>query len=301
MKAERRVSAVAIETEQFVGEATYRDALDVPYDGICLVNPAGIVNFSNQALRLLLGLSPNLSADAVIWDWVADSHQTDFRDRLAGIVQGDASSAEFVCMLRQPAGGYVSVDVRLQAVGPLSSQLIAVVVRPHIIKSADNAADSSQVRNDPLTGLPDRSALMDRLRMMLERSAAAKKRFAILFIDVDEFKQVNDRFGHLIGDRVLKEVAERLARCVRSGDHLSRFGGDEFVLLVDGLGAGSRGIRAVQDRIRTAFKQGFAILDGELALSVSVGVAESGDPRLGAEGLLESADRAMYAAKRGGV
>src|SRR5205823_6037589 len=149
-------------------------------------------------------------------------------------------------------------------------------------------AAGSGNRTDPLTGLPDRTFLMDRLTALISRAGYTRLQLALLFIDVDDFKQVNDRFGHLIGDQVLREVAQRLGACVRSGDHVARFGGDEFVVLVGGI----RGnVRPVRDRIQAAFTRPFAIPDGELKLSVSIGVAEAGPTLATADELLRAADR----------
>jgi diguanylate cyclase (GGDEF)-like protein len=176
--------------------------------------------------------------------------------------------------------------------------MLAITVRRRSVDEPLANSTQPALRCDPLTGLPDRDALMGRLKSMLDHAAASKQRFAVLFIDVDGFKQVNDRFGHLIGDEVLREVAQRLAACVRSGDHLARFGGDEFVVLVDGIGSSSGGVRAVVNRIRAAFKRSFTLPDAKVQMSVSVGVAEPGAVNATAEDLLRAADRAMYEAKR---
>ncbi|HEY2762033.1 MAG TPA: GGDEF domain-containing protein, partial [Pirellulales bacterium] len=175
------------------------------------------------------------------------------------------------------------------------------IIARRTIAGETAALPTPAARIDPLTGLPDRDALMNRLRSMLNRTASTGQQFAVLFMDVNGFKQVNDQFGHRVGDQVLQEVARRLAGCVRSNDHLARFGGDEFVVLVNGIGSRSAGARAVVNRICTAFKAPFELPSGEAQLSVSIGVATPGVERTTAEDLLDAADKAMYAAKRGKV
>jgi diguanylate cyclase (GGDEF)-like protein len=119
----------------------------------------------------------------------------------------------------------------------------------------------------------------------------------VLFVDVDGFKQVNDLYGHLVGDRVLCEVANRLAGCVRAGDHVARFGGDEFVVLLQRV-RGRDEIEPVVRRIDAAFQEPIPLPHGEVTLTVSVGAAEALAEGESAEQLINAADRAMYAAKR---
>ena len=129
-------------------------------------------------------------------------------------------------------------------------------------------------RQDPVTGLPDRDFLMSRLAELLRGRQPEDQQFAILFVDVNNFKEVNDRHGHLIGDRVLAEAARRLSQCLPVGGHVVRFGGDEFVVLLERVAAKEE-IRSVIERIESAVAQPIAVPDGEVTLSLSVGVAMS--------------------------
>jgi diguanylate cyclase (GGDEF)-like protein len=119
----------------------------------------------------------------------------------------------------------------------------------------------------------------------------------VLFIDVDEFKQVNDRYGHLIGDRVLREVAQRLSGCVREDDLFVRFGGDEFVAVISNVG-GWEEYEPVIARMHAALKTPISAPEGELRVSVSIGAAEYSAEHRIPEDLLAAADRAMYLVKR---
>jgi diguanylate cyclase (GGDEF)-like protein len=163
--------------------------------------------------------------------------------------------------------------------------------------AADHAAPCAPDRLDPLTGLPDRTFLLSRLAELMRGERTTDRPFAVLFVDLDNFKQVNDAEGHLVGDRVLGEVARRLASCVREGDHVARYGGDEFVVLVERVAAPAD-IEPIIRRIHAVLAKPIATLEGDVSLSVSIGSAEASPEYRRPEDVLAAADRAMYAAKR---
>jgi diguanylate cyclase (GGDEF)-like protein len=132
----------------------------------------------------------------------------------------------------------------------------------------------------------------------LEGERVADREFAVLFIDLDNFKQINDRNGHLIGDGVLREVAKRLQSCVRECDHVTRYGGDEFVVLLERV-SGLAEVEPVVARIRAALSEPAILSEVRFSLSLSIGVAKSAPHLRSPEDVLAEADRAMYAAKRG--
>ncbi|WP_458232674.1 putative bifunctional diguanylate cyclase/phosphodiesterase [Roseateles sp. P5_E8] len=158
-----------------------------------------------------------------------------------------------------------------------------------------------QAFQDPLSGLPNRALLNDRLQQALRRISATPEdaKLAVLFIDLDGFKPINDSFGHACGDEVLREVAKRLRAIVRESDVLARLGGDEFVALIESPDAGSDALR-LGTRIIEALKRPFAVRDQKLALSCSIGVVVYPDQERSGDRLLACADAAMYAAKRVG-
>jgi diguanylate cyclase (GGDEF)-like protein len=149
---------------------------------------------------------------------------------------------------------------------------------------------------DALTGLANRALLLDRLDQAIVRARREHHRLAVLLLDLDDFKQVNDTFGHAAGDRLLAVVAERLRGCARASDTPARLGGDEFALLLDGLAA-PEDAATVAERLTAAIEVPFQADGAELAPRASVGIAVwSG--REDVDELLRQADAAMYAAKR---
>jgi diguanylate cyclase len=161
------------------------------------------------------------------------------------------------------------------------------------------AADESSRREgiDPLTGLADRGVILDRLSRIIHGDRLEDRRCAVLFVDVDGFKQVNDVYGHLVGDRVLGEVARRLKGCLRARDCVARFGGDEFLVLLERIGSQGE-IDSVVRRVQAAFARPIELTQGSVILGVSVGAARAGEDGNTPEALIDAADRAMYAAKR---
>jgi diguanylate cyclase (GGDEF)-like protein len=154
--------------------------------------------------------------------------------------------------------------------------------------------------HDGLTGLPNRACFVERLRHAAERARRdPSDAFAVLFLDLDHFKVVNDSFGHLAGDELLVEAARRLAACLRSVDTLARLGGDEFALLLEEVREPSDAAR-VAERLHTALRTPMVIRESEVFTSASIGIALSGRFEEPPQHLLRSADLAMYRAKEHG-
>jgi diguanylate cyclase (GGDEF)-like protein len=177
----------------------------------------------------------------------------------------------------------------------------------HVNARLDSANDELRQRAmlDPLTGLPNRLLFEDRLAQALLRSERAKKsvrglreRIGVLFIDIDGFKPVNDSFGHAAGDEVIRQVAQRLRAEARNEDTVSRVGGDQFLVLMEGASSGNDCV-VLATRIGEAIKVPFRIVDRKILISVSIGVVVYPDHGESTK-LLAQADSAMQAAKRAG-
>ena len=167
---------------------------------------------------------------------------------------------------------------------------------------------SEDIRNlafyDPLTHLPNRRLLLDRLKQVLASNARSGKRGALLFLDLDHFKTLNDNLGHYVGDLLLQQVAERLTSSVRESDTVARLGGDEFVILLnelnnDTIESGAQ-TQEVVDKIMLSINQPFQLEAHQYSITASVGIALIDGENMAPETLLEQADIAMYQAKSGG-
>ncbi|HWW91181.1 MAG TPA: EAL domain-containing protein [Solirubrobacteraceae bacterium] len=169
--------------------------------------------------------------------------------------------------------------------------------------ATDQVALERQLRHqafhDPLTGLANRALLADRAEQALMRSARSGASVAVVLVDLDGFKFVNDSLGHQVGDVVLGEVARRLESLVRSEDTVARLGGDEFVILIDDVG-GMQETQALAERVRDVLRPRFSLPGWDYAVTASVGVAIGSAPQVDAHGLLRDADTAMYVAKTSG-
>jgi diguanylate cyclase (GGDEF)-like protein len=159
---------------------------------------------------------------------------------------------------------------------------------------------SHRALHDPVTELPNRTLFLDHLSLALARSGRRPSSLAVLFLDLDRFKAVNDTLGHAFGDRVLVEVGQRIQALVRPSDTVARFGGDEFVVLCEDL-SGQEEALAVATRLSDGVAAPLVFGGHEISTSVSIGIAFGREAGLSPEDLIRSADDAMYRAKeRGG-
>jgi diguanylate cyclase (GGDEF)-like protein len=178
-----------------------------------------------------------------------------------------------------------------------TAYLLNARARADLEESSERARHSSL--HDPLTGLPNRSLFVQRLDHAILRCRRSEKMLAVFFADLDQFKQVNDAFGHHVGDELLIAVADRLTGLLRPGDTLARLSGDEFVILCEDLDEAAL-VEPLADRISNALAEPFVIDGNELHVSASVGIAFAGLADDVPESVLQEADAAMYQAKRRG-
>jgi diguanylate cyclase (GGDEF)-like protein/PAS domain S-box-containing protein len=206
---------------------------------------------------------------------------------------GDAAEYEFT--RADGTSGYVLVaGVSLEP----EPGWIAVAVDLTERRTAEDDARRLSL-HDPLTGLPNRRLLLDRIDRALARDAAPDEVVGVLFCDLDHFKQVNDEYGHAVGDQLLHDVADRLAEQGRGGDTVARVGGDEFVIVLEGL-TGPGDATRIAERMRASLEHPIHAGGQDLRVTCSIGVAVASGHTRDVDALLERADAAMYRAKQRG-
>lgn len=298
------------------------DVLPISAAGVTLISPGAdpryVAASDESALRFEqlqteLGEGPCLAAyesgEAVA---VPDLSDEDRFPRFASRALEEGLVAVFTFPLRQGDDQLGALDLYRTSAGALdaremdAAQTLADVAAAYLINAqarADLQESSERARetalHDPLTGLPNRTLLLERLDHAILRCRRSEKMVAILYSDLDAFKSVNDTYGHRVGDELLVAVAGRLTALLRPGDTLARLAGDEFVILCEDLDDASPA-DALAARIGSAFAESFVLSGVEVHVSASVGIAFAGEGEDVSEDVLQYADMAMYQAKRKG-
>jgi diguanylate cyclase (GGDEF)-like protein/PAS domain S-box-containing protein len=285
-------------------EARFRSLVQNSSDVVAVLDADGAILYESDALRRVLGHDP---ATRLGQPFGRDVHPDDigwFSSLTAGLAAATGEqAAEF--RLRHADGSWRWVDaiglnlLADPAVGGMVLNFRDVTVRKGLEDQLQHEAF-----HDPLTGLANRALFADRVTHALARSARhPEDRLAVLFLDLDDFKVVNDSLGHAAGDELLSAVAERIRACLRRQDTPARLGGDEFGILVEETDEEAAG--QVAERILAALRQPFALDSRQLFAQASIGIALGTAARAAGDGdsaedLLRNADAAMYTAKSRG-
>ena len=268
--------------------------------GMVMFDPDGTVTRVNAALCTLLGRREKELVGANAEGFIHPDDVAGRRELLGELLAGTRNHyrAERRLLRADAEIIWALVDVTAVrdengAVAYVFGQLQDITARKRVERALEQ-----QALHDSLTGLPNRLALEHRLARSLEQARADGTKVAVLFVDVDNFKLVNDGLGHVVGDRVLVELAGRLAAGVRIGDTTARFGGDEFLVVCEGV-ADEEEARLLADRVLGLVDRPVRVDGRDIALTVSCGVAVV-DGSASPEVALRGADEAMYRAKENG-
>jgi diguanylate cyclase (GGDEF)-like protein/PAS domain S-box-containing protein len=274
-------------------------------DGVISTDFRGRVSFLNNVAERITGWSQTeasgrpldrtfLLVDATTREYVSPP-------AMEAIIENKTVRVESDCVLIRRDGQESAVEVSASPIHDKHEGVVGAVVVAHdVTEQRDLSAKLARLAlHDELTGLANRVLLADRLEKALERAQRTGSSVSLLFVDLDRFKPVNDSLGHDVGDRLLRQVASRLQACVRSSDTVSRYGGDEFIVMLPDIGQ-TEDAAVCAEKILKALSAPFSIGVHELSISASIGIAGSSQGLTDSTTLMKNADAAMYAVKADG-
>jgi len=287
------------ETAARQNEVRFRSLVQHSSDVIIVIRPDGAIRFVSPSVSRVLGYEPDTLSERSLFELL----HTDDRDRArsfcreAGQLAGVTAPVEW--RFRQPEGSVLHAEI-------IATNLLdEPAVRGIVLNTRDVSERKRleqqllhQAFHDPLTGLANRALFRDRVSHALTLARRHGHAITVLFLDLDDFKKVNDSLGHAQGDRLLVAAAERFRSCARATDTIARLGGDEFAILVEDS-PGPEGSAAMVERLAAAMAQPFMLGGTEVQVNASIGVAVTTGGE-SADDLLRNADVAMYTAKRRG-
>jgi diguanylate cyclase (GGDEF)-like protein/PAS domain S-box-containing protein len=279
-------------------EARFRAIFDHAALGIILMDLDGTVRATNPAFQRLLGLSAAelRRASRAELAQLAESEST--RGVVRDIVDQVRESATLEKRYVRVDGEVVWVSLTVSRADADGRGRLIGMVQDITDRKALEAQLLHQAFHDPLTGLANRALFRDRVEHALARAERERNRVAVLFLDLDDFKAVNDTRGHAEGDRLLADIAQRLLNATRGCDTVARLGGDEFAVLLENVREDGDAV-VVAERVHASLLPPSDLAGSPVAVSASIGIARAGDGD-GAEELLRNADVAMYMAKNAG-
>ncbi len=278
-------------------EARFRVLTESTIDLISVIDGDGTISYQSGALRNLLGFDPADTVGMSVFDLVHRDDAEHVRAAFRRMLETRQLTEPVEFRLRHRDGSWRTFE----------SLGTNCVTNPHIHGIVWNSRDVTDRKviqqriqhlayHDNLTGLPNRGLLQDRLARSIARAERAGRKVAVLFIDLDNFKNINDTLGHDVGDELLRQVSRRLSECVRLEDTIARQGGDEFIVLLDNLEDG-RNASIVAQKVLAALRQPLTLGGTEQHVSGSVGIAVYPEDGRDAQTLMKNADTAMFHGK----
>jgi len=269
----------ALRARHAARDARFEAIVERGSDGVLVVDGAGVAVFANPAAAALLGRSKSQLLGSEVG---------------LPVVAGDVTDVELIASNRTIVYAEMRVVETEWEGQPCMLALLRDVTDRHRVEAelADRAT------HDHLTGLANRFLVEDRMKRALARLERHSGSLAVFVIDLDGFKEINDRHGHHAGDEVLVEIARRLSLEVRMSDTAARFGGDEFVLVCEDMTAEM--CMALTDRIERALQRPIPVADTQVTVRASVGSTVTEDPAASPTDIIAAADTSMYATKRHG-
>ena len=286
-------------------EERFRSLVEESADVVVLMDADGSTVFASPSLTRVLGYRPEEWLGKAPDIYVHPDDQPALDETWGRLVSEPGSIARYETQVRNASGEYRWCAVVLRnllaepAVGGVVANFTDITERV-VARQEFERKLRHQAFHDPLTGLANRALFHDRLQHALSRISRGATGLAVLLLDIDAFKRVNDSLGHTSGDELLVAVSQRLAADLRAADTAARLGGDEFVVLAEGLGDPAEAV-ALAERLQSALTTPFDLAGRQVVVRASIGIASAWPPdTVTAEELLRNADVAMYAAKAAG-
>jgi diguanylate cyclase (GGDEF)-like protein/PAS domain S-box-containing protein len=268
-------------------------------DVIAVIDAEGSITYLSPSVENVLGYTPHERIGRSMFDLVHPDDLALERETISDILKHAGSYSRIELRVYHKDGSYRWLEMSLTNL--LKDPVVQGIFVNYRDVTERKRLEQQLLHNalhDPLTGLANRSLLVDRLEHAIAASARRNEHLAVLFIDLDNFKSVNDVFGHAAGDQVLITAAGRIRPCLRSEDTASRLGGDEFVVLLEGV-EHEGDATIIASRILESLHLPLVVGDQEVTIQASIGVAVA-DVSQDAQALLRRADAAMYVAKSRG-
>lgn len=295
------------EIQQKLTESEYlhRFIVDHSPDIVFMLNAQGEFTFLNDAVFQTLGYNKSellgQHYSKLVSGQSMDQAKYVFGERRAGSRKSKNVELKLKCRDESEYRYFDTTSMSLDLGKPGDHTNLPIngtygVARDITEKKQAQALINYQAYHDLLTRLPNRALMEDRLDIAITQALRNKHKVAVMFLDLDRFKWVNDTLGHAVGDRLLQSVSQRLENCLRKGDTLARFGGDEFALILPTI-HNEEDAEIIATKILTELKDPFAIDDHELYVTSSIGIALYPDDGLSSDALIQSADMAMYFVK----
>jgi diguanylate cyclase (GGDEF)-like protein/PAS domain S-box-containing protein len=276
----------------------FRAIFDGVNDGIFIIDPmTGRFTEINHTGNLMFGYRETELAGCTIETLSSGVHpytQDVAVEHLKRAMQGEPQIFDWECKTKDGHLFWAEVSIRHVTISGVSS--VIAITRDVSERKKLDAQIVYLAHNDLLTGLANRSMFMKSLEQTISHAYRSGTQFAVLCLDLDRFKDVNDTRGHLVGDRLLRLVAERLQACMRQDETVARFGGDEFAILLYQVHDPAV-IADLANRIVSSIRRPFSIDGHDIQIGASVGIAIYGKDAFDAETLLSRADMALYRAK----
>lgn len=263
------------------------------------VHRKGEILFANQAAADLLGVSkPADITGRSLFVFLLPEYHKAAEDRLSQIQDQRKTIPLAEQRYMRADGTIIDVEVSGTYITYQGKPAIQSVVRDITERKKAEREISYLAHHDSLTGLPNRNFFNSHLNMSLKRSDLKNRNICIMFIDLDRFKIINDTMGHTFGDAFLKQISERLNQCVRKGDIVSRYGGDEFIIMMEDISSIEASEAA--GRIISEFSHPFMVNGCEVFITSSIGISFYPDDGQDIDTIVKNADMAMYYAKEQG-